>query len=136
MTDAERIAQCIQSGLPKIKNGTLRFWGVWFGRPYDNFHRIVTSSAQEDAVVVGFDEGEVLSVWNPRNFSIDQDVFRISTASRVRWEWFYYGRPQTPENVYFQEFADDGVAIAATTNIDWHEAAMRPDRAFAAVEIV
>ena len=31
-------------------------------------------------------------------------AFRIEQAARVRWEWFYYDRPQTPENLQRIEY--------------------------------
>ena len=136
MTEAERITNRIQNGFPNIKRGTLRFWGSWFGRPYDNHHEIVDSDAAEDLLRVRFNAGEVLSVWNPRRAAIDDQVFRIEEASRVRWEWFRYGRPQNPENLYYQEFVDNGSEVIATTNVDWHDADLKPDRSSAAVEIL
>jgi len=89
MTDAEQIATRIQQSLPRIKRGTLRLWGVWFGRPYDNVHTIVDASAQGDTLIVCFDEGEVLYVSSPHDWSVNQHDCRVKTAGRVRWGWFY-----------------------------------------------
>ena len=36
------IADRISAALPNIKAGSLRIWGEWFGKPYDNFHTIKT----------------------------------------------------------------------------------------------
>ena len=80
--------------------GLCAFWGSWFGRPYDNQHRIVDCEAEGEILRLRFNEGELLSVFSPRNASIDEKTFRIDDANRVRWEWFYCGRAKTPENQY------------------------------------
>lgn len=136
MTEAEEVAKKIQSTLPALKSGTLRFWGQWFGRPYDNLHSVVGCSAQGELLQVFFNEGETLSVWGPRGAAIDENVFRIGDAERVRWEWYYYGRPRTPPNLYFEEYAKSAEGVSATTNVDWYRAYLRPDLSHPAVEIV
>ena len=65
MSDAARIADQIRQGLPTLKRGTLRFWGQWFGRPYDNIHTITGASSDRDALVVNFDNGETLLILRP-----------------------------------------------------------------------
>ena len=39
MTETEALGDELRRSLPNIKNGSLRFWGVWFGGPYDAFKR-------------------------------------------------------------------------------------------------
>jgi hypothetical protein len=137
VTNAEQIADRIRRALPSIKCGTLRFWGSWFGRPYDNWHQIVDCAAEGEILRLRFNEGEVLSVFSPRNTSIDEHTFRIDDADRVRWEWFYYGRTKTPENKYFQEFIkQQGGSIIGETNVDWYTPDLRATSSEAAVEIL
>jgi hypothetical protein len=84
--------------------GSLRFWGEWFGRPYDNCHTLVSCRAEEDVLRLSFDQGETLSTWSPTGLTLDKST---SDADRVRWEWFSYGKAKTPENLYnlyFEEF--------------------------------
>lgn len=40
------------------KDGTLRFFGEWFGRPGDNFHRPISAEISENVLVILFDGGE------------------------------------------------------------------------------
>jgi hypothetical protein len=40
MNEATKISELIARLLPHVKAGTLRFFGEWFGRPYDNMHAI------------------------------------------------------------------------------------------------
>ena len=136
MTEAERIARIVRDALPLVKRGALRFWGAWFGRPYDNLHEIVGCQAEGDLLTVHFNEGELLRVWAPLGATVDADAFRIGDAKRVRWEWFYYGRPQIPANIYFEDFTVEGPETRSETNVDWHLPDLQTDRSLPAVEIL
>ena len=96
---------------------------------------ITGAEAHGDAVILRFDEDETLTVWNPDGATISEDAFRIERASQLRWEWFYYGRPRRPENLYVIEYvpADDGLAVRDTS--DWFEPEHDPDPTAPAVEI-
>lgn len=136
MTAAERVADQIRNALPRVKSGTLRFWGQWLGRPHDNSHAVVSSEAAGECLRVAFNEGETLSVWSPRGATIDEKTFRIDDAERVRWEWFPYGRPKTPRDLCFEDFTRKGSTIAVSTNAAWYRPNVRPDPVQPAVEIV
>lgn len=136
MTEAEHIADRIRQTLPRLKSGTLRFWGEWFGKPYDNYHTVVGCSTQGDCLHIQFDGGELLSIWSPRRAIITEKTFRIEEADRVRWEWFFYGRPKDASNRYFEDFERTGNQITASTNIDWYKPDFRPDASQPAVEIL
>ena len=51
--------------------------------------------------------------------ALDHQTFRIQNAARVRWEWFYYGRPKTDQNRYFMDFTRTVHRIDAQNNVDW-----------------
>jgi hypothetical protein len=101
MESVEELAERISRIIPNIPAVSLGFWGAWFGRPYDAFHQIVKGEAEQGVLRLTFNEGEISSVWAPRGVTVNQSTFRILNGVRVRWEWFYYGRPQTPENLRF-----------------------------------
>ena len=136
ISEARQIAKRVNSLLPNVKAGTLRIWGEWFGRPYDNYHRIVGCEADDGSVQVSFNEGETMTLWNPRGFHIDRDTFRIGAADRVRWEWYYYGRPKTSENRYYKDYRKTRDVISASTNADWTTSTLRLDPRSDAVEIL
>jgi len=48
-----------------INGGNLSFWGEYFGRPHDNFHRIETVRWEKDRILIHFTEGESLYVTDP-----------------------------------------------------------------------
>ena len=109
---ATEIAAQIQQQLPAVQSGTLRFWGVWFGRPDDNFLTIVKAEADGDCLALHFNESETLRVWYPEACQIDSRHFVISRASRVLWQWFCYGRPHTPDNLMSFDFVRSEMTIS------------------------
>jgi hypothetical protein len=135
MTEAERSAAQLTAQLPDVVIGSLRFWGQWFGKPYDNVHRIVSAEARGDLLQVHFDGGETLIVLEPQGLEASANTFKIARAMSVRWEWFYYGRPKVAANRYFMEFLNRGDEISSTTNVDWYVPNDVGDIDAAAVEI-
>jgi hypothetical protein len=143
MNETERMVELINQKLPDIEPGTLRLWGQWFGRPYDNAHRLVGCDApQTDLLHMHFNEGELLSIWSPRDLHIGPNTQRsrpillIMDAARIRWEWFYYGRAHIPANRYFNEFVKASDGIEARTNVDWYAPNLQPVITEPAVEIL
>jgi hypothetical protein len=105
------IARFVESLPERQKSGTLRIWGQWFGRPMDNVHTCTSCEVEEERLVLSFNEGEQLTLWSPTNVLIEgQATLTFPSATQVRWDWYYYGRPKTPENRVFIEYvARDGV---------------------------
>jgi hypothetical protein len=136
MDETKEIATRIQRAIPKVPSGTLRFWGEWFGRPYDNIHTLLTCDAEANTLRLHFDQAETLVVWSPRGLTLDAAVLRIDVADRVRWEWYKYGSPKTPENLYFEEFTRTGQQLSASSNVDWYTPSFHPTTAHPAVEVV
>jgi hypothetical protein len=134
--DTKSLADKISAAIPSIKAGALRMWGEWFGRPYDNMHRIIGCSAVGSALIVDFNDGETLTIENPVGLEVNKNLFSIRSASSVRWEWFYYGRPHTDENRYHYTFSKRGSTIYAESNVDWCDPALSPSAAQKAVELL
>jgi hypothetical protein len=111
LASASEIAAHIQRLIPYVHSGTLRFWGVWFGRPHDNNHTIVGAEADGDCLTLRFDDEEILRVWQPADCQIDPQHFIIYSASRVLWQWYWYGRPHTSGNLMSNDFVRDRLSI-------------------------
>jgi hypothetical protein len=133
MSITQEYAEHIRSLLPTIKSGSLRIWGQWFGRPYDNVHTISGAKAVDDALVLSFHGGETLTIYKPERSVFDNDVFRVALASRVRWEWYYYGRSRSPENLYYLDYGSEGQML--DTNWRLGETS-RPTQTAPAVELL
>ena len=111
---ASDIAAQIQQLIPDVHSGTLRFWGVWFGRPHDNYHTIVKAEADGDCLILHFNDEETLRVWHPQACQIDSKQFVIGLASRVLWQWYWYGRPHAPGNLMSCDFVRNQTEISFT----------------------
>jgi hypothetical protein len=155
LSNPEEIAGQVMTILPRIGGGTLRFWGQWFGKPYDNCHQVVSCEVDGDLLQIHFNENETLSVraprnagfeerphplepgsWSPSGRALKEQVFSIGDAERVRWEWFYYGRPQAPENRRFIEFVRTADGIATDNGPEETKRNLRPDLKLPAVELI
>ena len=115
--EADAAAERIMQALPSLRRGSLEIWAVVFGRPGDNIHTAVNASATDDVLSVQFNQGELLQVWEPLEWVFDADDFRIGNARRVRWQWYSYGQPRTPEFLYFKDYVRtrDGLSISERT---------------------
>ena len=82
-------------------------WGEWFGRPYDNFHRVKSVRWERDEIVIHFNQGESLYISNPSKIVNEEKQFLIGDASKVLWVWYYYGKPQTYDNMYVRQYRKD-----------------------------
>jgi len=74
----------------------------------DNIHRSCSATFANDLLTIRFDQGETLEIWSPSKLIIDGTVLKIANASKVKWSWFHYGKPQTKENLRTQEFIVNG----------------------------
>ncbi len=81
--------------------GTIRFWGIWFGRPMDNYHTVTSATLDEKSniLTIKFDCGETCIVYEPQGIVSSKNTFHIEDATRIIWTHYYYGRPQTSENL-------------------------------------
>ena len=110
-TGAAAVASHIQRLLPDVYSGSLCFWGIWFGRPHDNLHSLLRAEAESDCLMLHFNDEEILKVWQPAGWRIDTHEFVIHSASRVLWQWYWYGRPHAPENLMSQDFVHQGAEV-------------------------
>lgn len=138
VTEAERIAGEINERLPDIKSGSLVVFGDIFGGRIDTIHRVRAArvGGTPEHLVVEFDDDETLEVWEPHRWTMDAQTFRIWDAVKVRWEWFYYGRPKIPANRYYREHVVDGQVVTATTNVEGRTPVFHATLERAAVELL
>jgi hypothetical protein len=138
VTLSSDLAAQISRLIPDVKRGSLVVFGDIFGGRIDNIHTVtsVHADSEPERLVIDFNEGETLEVWDPGDASISSREFRISTATRVRWEWFYYGRPKIAENRFFIEHVRLDGAVVASTNVTWYSPTFTPTVEAPAVELV
>lgn len=104
-----------------FEGGSLCIWGNWFGRPMDNFHKIISVlfDTEKNKLTLTFDNKECLTIWNPSNITEEQGQLQIDNADKVLWEWYFYGKPQTKENLFFEEYNRVDNNIEFQTNVNW-----------------
>jgi len=109
------------SSTRNFEGGSLCIWGNWFGRPMDNFHTLkeVTFDKELNKLILTFDNQERLTIWNAENISDAKGHFQIEKAVKVLWQWYYYGKPQTEENLFFEEYEHLDNKIVFKTNVNW-----------------
>lgn len=92
----------------KVKNGSIQFWGEWFGGRFgENYHTVIKAYwDKDDVLVIKLDQGEVVTIHNPTNIISNEEEFLIKGASLISFEWFYYGREHTAENLCRLEYKD------------------------------
>lgn len=96
------------------KGGSLRFFGEWFGRPYDNFHSPESAEFSENVLVILFDGGEKCVVYDPLGIVNEPNDFHVESASKIVWEWYCYGKEHTPKNLcerVFERVCGNGYAL-------------------------
>ena len=80
--------------------GSLRFFGDWFGRPMDNYHKVVNANYYDnsDILVITFDGGEECIVKSPIDIVSTKNSFYVKGANCVTWSWYCYGKEHIKEN--------------------------------------
>ncbi|MGY3718440.1 hypothetical protein ACWE42_23270 [Sutcliffiella cohnii] len=66
--------------MKKKPGGSLRFFGEWFGRPYDNYHAVIDSHYEHDVLEIKCSSGEVIKVWAAIDISVTNNGLTIMKA--------------------------------------------------------
>lgn len=96
--DAKKLTKIINS-LEEKPGGTIRIFGEWFGRPYDNYHKILECIYKDEILDLKFDTGETISVWNPNHIMFNNNELIIKDSTYVEFLRYDYGKPKSKENV-------------------------------------
>lgn len=73
------------------QGGSLCFYGDWFGKPYDNFHKIVQTNYDGEILEIKFDHLEHLIIYEPENIISTKNELKITKAKKVKWMYIPYG---------------------------------------------
>jgi hypothetical protein len=133
MENASTIAVSLSGRLGPI-GGSPCFWGIWFGRPMDCYHKIVEANADANRLTLKFDQGEELSVFEPRGFEFSGNGFTIRRAQKVIWSWISCRKAKGQSTDFVWCFEDTGLEIDFKTSLPM-QAFQRPHRDQCAVTI-
>jgi hypothetical protein len=136
MTGAEKLAERITQLLPHIDNRAIRLWGQWTGgKAWDNWYRLIRCEAEGgDMLHMDFHSGEALFVWAPNRAVVDETVFRIGNADRLRWEWHVLSSPNP--SVSFFQFVQTPAGVEWTRNAGEWQRVLHPVASQPAVEFL
>ncbi|MFC4557288.1 hypothetical protein ACFO3D_03560 [Virgibacillus kekensis] len=87
---AEKLSKTI-TNLDVKPGGTLRFYGNWLGRPYDNYHKILECSFNDEILHLKFDAGEQLKIWNANKIVFNAKELLIYESTCVEFIRYPYG---------------------------------------------
>jgi hypothetical protein len=133
MESASAIAASLSERLGRI-GGSPCFWGMWFGRPMDCYHKMVGACADANRLTLKFDQSEELSVFEPSGFEFSGDGFTIRRAQKVIWSWISYGKAKGQSAEFVWCFEDIGSGIDFKTSLPM-QVFQRPRRDQCAVTI-
>lgn len=63
----------------------------WFGRPYDNLHRLTGARVLGDVLVLELDDRQKLSISAPQSVQVEPKSLKLVDAGRIEWRWYEYG---------------------------------------------
>ena len=116
VADVEQIATDISAALPDVKKGAMRLWGEPLGRPGEDGHTLIACDAANNCLRLRFAHDEILAVWNPKDVEIGPSRFRIGSADAIRFTYYWWDRPRTPENIFYRDYALQDGRIVFRTN--------------------
>ena len=94
------------NNLEEKPGGTLRFYGEWFGRPYDNYHKILECVFRDGILEIKFDAGETIRIWNPNNIILNKNELIIKDSTCVEFLRYHYGKTQKKENLIIDRYSN------------------------------
>jgi len=103
--DANEFSKIINF-LKEKPGGTLRFYGEWLGRPYDNYHKILECNFNEGILIIKFYDGELIKIWNPNNIVFNDNELIINESTSVEFIRYYYGKPKTDVNSIINRYSN------------------------------
>lgn len=83
------IADAIHAFFSAHEVASLRLPSGWFGRPYDNQHRLTEARTAGVGVVIRLDERQILTL-DAEGTSGEAGVLRVAIRGG-RWDWTEYG---------------------------------------------
>jgi hypothetical protein len=75
-------------------------WGEWLGgRPGENAYLLIGREydKKDDKLILNFNGNEKCTIINPIKMEWKGKCLLVKSAQKIIWEFYYYGKPQTPE---------------------------------------
>lgn len=115
--------------------GSFRIWGNWIGRATDGIYKISqTNTAEDNTITITLENSEQVVISNPSSLIEKDDCIIIEFASEVIFQWYYYGKEKSKENLYYFKFKNAKNEIKTASNVDWYEPKFKTEHKMNAVE--
>lgn len=88
---AKDVAQEVSAFFARFSVASVRLPDGWFGRPYDNHHRLTKIENIGGSVVVELDGCQELTVVEPTAVDVEAGVLRVTGFAKAVWDWVEYG---------------------------------------------
>lgn len=74
----EELVELLAKEKKLFKGGSFRIYGDWFGKPYDNYHKIESGQfdIQSNLMTLTFNEGVKLEIYNPKHIFESTSFFK------------------------------------------------------------
>ena len=104
----------------KKPDGSLQIFGHWFGRPYDDNHKVLFASLKDGHLVIEFESFDggpnTLEVWDPEIVRFNGSNLEICDATKVVHTW-YYGQGTQARREY--SVTDGNVVLSSNFEGEW-----------------
>ena len=131
--DAKEFTKFINQ-LEEKPGGTIRIFGEWFGRPYDNYHKISVCTYQDNILKMSFDTGETIKLWEPSHIVFNANELTIKGSTCVEFFRYDYGKPRTNKNVIVDRYTNDVVSNLSIESGQIYQRTMK--KGYPAVELL
>ncbi len=88
---ADEILGVVMTWFRQVGGASLQLPSGWFGRPFDNLHRLTSGTVAADRLLLVLDDQLLLSLAHPRTVVYDQKNLRLSGFDHATWDWDEYG---------------------------------------------
>jgi hypothetical protein len=100
----EDIRQLISEWFAGVGGASLKLPTRWFGRPYDNQHRLTQTSVLAGRLLLELDGTILLILAHPSSATVEENCLRMTGFTHVTLDWDGYG-----EMAQHRETFDGGV---------------------------
>lgn len=123
LISASEYVNSIKQKTNLFQGGSMRIYGDWFGKPYDNLHKVVGADYDDslNELIIRFSEGEVLTIVNPKNIFEASTFMKILEADSIKLEFLHATQDQTANNKYYLLYRYMKSKVKAETNVDWYK---------------
>jgi hypothetical protein len=87
----EDVLEVVRDWFAEVGGASMRLPTGWFGRPYDNLHRLTGSHVLAQRLILVLDDQLILLLAHPNTASTESKSLRISGFAHGSLDWDEYG---------------------------------------------